>query len=77
MRPVIGLILSGGIPPWIDVDYGVRSGKVESGTAGLERDEEDEKEEKLEKEKIKGMLQRAREGDEEARAKLEEEEKAM
>lgn len=43
----------------------------------IERDEEDEEEEKLEKEKIKGMLQRAREGDEEARAKLEEEEKEM
>ena len=43
----------------------------------IEKDEEDEEIEKEEKETIKVMLQRAREGDEEAKAKLEEEEREM
>lgn len=43
----------------------------------IEKDEEDEAEEIKEREKIKVMLQKAREGDEEARAQLEAEEKEM
>lgn len=43
----------------------------------IEKDDEDEAIEKEEREKIKVMLQKAREGDEEARAKLEAEEKEM
>lgn len=43
----------------------------------VEQDEEDAVAQKEEKEKIKVMLQKAREGDEEAKAQLEEEEKEM
>lgn len=43
----------------------------------IERNAEDEAEEKEEREKIKVMLQKAREGDEEARTQLEQEEKEM
>lgn len=43
----------------------------------IEKDEVDEDEQKAEKEKIKGILQKARAGDEEARTLLEQEEKEM
>ncbi len=43
----------------------------------IERNEEDEAVEKEEREKIKVMIQKAREGDEDARAKLEAEEKEL
>lgn len=43
----------------------------------VEQDEEDQVLQKEEKEKIKVMLQKAREGDEEAKAQLEEEEREM
>ncbi len=43
----------------------------------IEQDEEDAVAQREEKEKIKVMIQKAREGDEEARAQLEEEEKEM
>ena len=43
----------------------------------IEKDEEDEILEKEEREKLKVMIQRAREGDEEAKEKLEEEEKEL
>src|SRR4051812_9029102 len=35
-----GLVFDGGVPPGVEVDHGVRRGEVETGTAGLETDQE-------------------------------------
>ncbi|MNP74557.1 hypothetical protein D3C76_1714540 [compost metagenome] len=40
MGAVSGLLLDRGIPPQVIEDDGVRSGQVQSGTAGLQRNEE-------------------------------------
>ena len=40
VRTVGGLILGGGVPPWIIMDDKIRAGQVEAGTARLEGNQE-------------------------------------
>jgi len=41
MGAVSGLGLGGGVPPGIEMNHGVGGGQVESGAAGLQRDQHD------------------------------------
>ena len=38
---VSGLVFGGGVPPGVEMNHGIGGGEVESGTAGLQGDEED------------------------------------
>src|SRR5881394_2951235 len=37
---ISGLVFDGGIPPWVEVNHGVRAGQVQAHAAGFKTDEE-------------------------------------